>query len=757
VSISGVSLSGADAGNYNLTSNSASSTANITARTLNLSYSGVNKVYDGDQLAAVTHSDDRLSGDALTLSQSASFADKNVGTGKTVNITGISLSGADASNYALPSNSASARADITAKVLTITGLQVADKTYDGSTNTNVTQWGQVNTGVGTETLSLNHGVALFDSANVGSRTVNATGYSLADGANGGVASNYVLSSTGTSANATISKAVLQVVANNDAKFITTNDVAGYAGVSYSGFVNGESAAVLSSVPTVSRSNSNVHTAGVYTGVLVPTGGSASNYSLVYTAGDYTVVPANQLLVRMAPVTTTYGAAPTYSLASASYYDPNAQQVVTLADASVGAANVVTVNDGVGGRASFAVTPRNGSLSSAQRLRVGVYALGVSGPVTENSQNFSDTITLVGSQTVTPKPLAAVSTQGVSKVYDGTTSLNGVNFVLNAVDGTAGVANGDLVSVSGNGDYNGRNVGTQLGYVVNNLSLAGTDASNYYLVAGRSFTGNNGTITPKALTLVALTDSKVYDGSTRSRVTPASGVLAAGDSISDLTQTFDGIGVGARSLTVSAYTLNDGNGGGNYVITRVPATGTILPQEIPPQPVIERKLPASPNLSIEAAEGIASTAVATAFTLAATGEVSAQQNAGPVACEGSFVLPPPDVRTDAGAAQDAACLRVSVLRDVAQEKVGLTQIHVPHAALSAGSDFVFSVPLPVTPDDRSLQAFLRDGSVLPHWLTLDVKTNRFTASKVPAGGLPLTMRVQAGSWTMDVDLLVATNP
>ena len=48
----------------------------------------------------VTLGDNRISGDVLTLaSTSASFADKNVGTGKTVSVTGISLSGTDAANY----------------------------------------------------------------------------------------------------------------------------------------------------------------------------------------------------------------------------------------------------------------------------------------------------------------------------------------------------------------------------------------------------------------------------------------------------------------------------------------------------------------------------------------------------------------------------------------------------------------------------------------------------------------------------------
>ena len=55
---------------------------------------GVNKVYDGTTTATVTLSDDRVCGDVLTDSYTApAFADKNVGTGKPVSVTAISISG----------------------------------------------------------------------------------------------------------------------------------------------------------------------------------------------------------------------------------------------------------------------------------------------------------------------------------------------------------------------------------------------------------------------------------------------------------------------------------------------------------------------------------------------------------------------------------------------------------------------------------------------------------------------------------------
>src|SRR6202030_2966404 len=66
----------------------------INPRSLIVSATGVDKVYDGNSLASVSLSDNRISGDNLTESYaSASFEDKNVGPDKPVNVSGISAGG----------------------------------------------------------------------------------------------------------------------------------------------------------------------------------------------------------------------------------------------------------------------------------------------------------------------------------------------------------------------------------------------------------------------------------------------------------------------------------------------------------------------------------------------------------------------------------------------------------------------------------------------------------------------------------------
>ncbi|POZ60341.1 YDG domain-containing protein, partial [Chromobacterium alticapitis] len=88
VNVSGIAGNGADAGNYTLLNSTASTQANIAAKQITVSASGVNKVYDGSTAAsAKLVSAGIVSGDDVSLSGTAAFADKNAGSGKTVSVT----------------------------------------------------------------------------------------------------------------------------------------------------------------------------------------------------------------------------------------------------------------------------------------------------------------------------------------------------------------------------------------------------------------------------------------------------------------------------------------------------------------------------------------------------------------------------------------------------------------------------------------------------------------------------------------------
>ena len=116
VTLSNLSLTGEDAANYYLTTNSVSGTGIITPKNLTASFIAANKVYDGNTQANVTgSSNDIVFNDNVTFAAtSANFDNANIGTAKLVSIAGISLGGTDRANYKLLNTTATATADITA-------------------------------------------------------------------------------------------------------------------------------------------------------------------------------------------------------------------------------------------------------------------------------------------------------------------------------------------------------------------------------------------------------------------------------------------------------------------------------------------------------------------------------------------------------------------------------------------------------------------------------------------------------------------
>lgn len=105
-------------------------TGEITQRPLTVTATAADKVFDGNADAVATLSSDKLAIDTVTLSYTtASFANAFVGTGKTVTVSGISIGGAHAGNYALQNTTAFTTASITP----VLGVDAAQHAFD-STN-----------------------------------------------------------------------------------------------------------------------------------------------------------------------------------------------------------------------------------------------------------------------------------------------------------------------------------------------------------------------------------------------------------------------------------------------------------------------------------------------------------------------------------------------------------------------------------------------------------------------------------------------
>ncbi|GAA0204701.1 YDG domain-containing protein [Selenomonas dianae] len=145
VTFSGRTLTGSGAENYTITP--VTTVGTITPKPLAAGLVGsFDKTYDGN--ANVTQSlapgtnyllMGSIAGDALTLTGTGSYADKNAGTGKPVTFTGLTLTGADAGNYTLTTATLTGGGTIAPKALTMEKVAGAyfTKVYDG--NTNVTQ------------------------------------------------------------------------------------------------------------------------------------------------------------------------------------------------------------------------------------------------------------------------------------------------------------------------------------------------------------------------------------------------------------------------------------------------------------------------------------------------------------------------------------------------------------------------------------------------------------------------------------------
>jgi formylglycine-generating enzyme required for sulfatase activity len=164
-----------------------------------------NKVYDGTTTATVTGTaviSGKISTDTVTVSAgTAAFANSSVGNGKTVTFSGWTLTGADAGNYTLSAQPVNVTANITAKPVTITGLSVSNKVYDGTTTATVTGTAVISGKIGTDTVTVSAGTAAFANASVGhGKTVTFSGWSLT----GADAGNYSLSAQPASVTAYIS-------------------------------------------------------------------------------------------------------------------------------------------------------------------------------------------------------------------------------------------------------------------------------------------------------------------------------------------------------------------------------------------------------------------------------------------------------------------------------------------------------------------------------------------------------------------------
>ena len=324
VTVSGLTLTGSAAANYTLSQPTLA--ADITSATVTIT-SGLaanNKAYDGTTAATISSNTVVLAGvqsaDAANVRLStngytAAFASPTVGTGITVTVSGLTLTGSAAANYTLTQPTLTA--DITGATVTITsGLAANSKVYDGTTTATISSNSVVLAGVqGSDIanvhLSTNGYFANFASPAVGtSIAVTVSGLTLT----GSAAANYALVQPTLAADITGATVTITsgLAANSKVCDGTTTATISSNTVVLAGVQSADSANV--------RLSTNGYTAtfaspAVGSGVVVTvsgltlTGSAAANYTLTQPTltADITPGPVSMLAFTTQPGSANAGA------------------------------------------------------------------------------------------------------------------------------------------------------------------------------------------------------------------------------------------------------------------------------------------------------------------------------------------------------------------------------------------------------------------------------------------------------------------
>jgi hypothetical protein len=560
VTVSGVTLNDGNGGaNYTVSylSNAAST---INPAAITVSANNAVKTYDGTLSAADTAAlvsgtlyHNASNGNALDTLSGGSFAytDPNAGTGnKIVTVGGVTLNdGNSGGNYTV-TYANNTTSTINQAPLNFVGA-VTERAYDGTLNAALS--GYTLTGlVGTQTLSASATGAQFTDKNAGSgKTVNISGISLADGTNGGLASNYHIGSTAT-ATGIIDPKLLSVNAVVADKVYDGNAAATLLSYGLSGFVGSETVVpVFTGSAAFADKNVANNKAVTITGINLLNG---TNGGL---AGNYSVAPTASSTANITPAALHVAGV----VAVDKVYDGTTAAVLNTQG---------SILTGVIGSDNVQVGSITGSYLTKD-VGVNKPIVGISNFVLTGTDAVDYTIVQPSGLTasITPRSLT-VSAVGNNKVYDATTAAT-ATLSDNRIAG-------DVLGITSTDAFTDKNVGNGKYLAVANISISGTDAHNY--VANTS-TATFANITPATLTITAAGADKVYNATAAAAVTLSDTPL--GSDVVGLTYStaaFADKNVGqAKTITVSGIS-GSGSDAGNYVIpTFATATGNVTPATI----------------------------------------------------------------------------------------------------------------------------------------------------------------------------------
>ena len=571
VNITGLTLGGADAGNYNLLSSTATATADITKANIS-AITGItadDKIYDGNNVATLVSTGASFTGaylidDLSVASSTGRFTDKNVGNGKTVNITGLTLGGADAENYNLLSTTATATADITkADISTISGITANNKIYDSTTDATLNTGAAVFNGmVSGDVLNVATSTGTFQSEHVGTGiTVDITNLSLG----GTDAGNYNLVTNTAIASADISPfgisaitGITGITANNKTYDGNTDADLDIHLAAFPGSISGDDLTVATY--TGQFSDKNVGTGKLVSITGLSLGGlDAPNYILLNTTASTTADITKADIAKITGITAenkTYngGKVAALKLSGAVFDGIIGYDVLTVGTGAVGEFNNKNVGD---------------------TKPVSISGLTLGGA---DAGNYNLVLTTADTTAnITQANIAAIT--GIiaeDKVYDS----NKVATLNFSVAGFTGIIGTDVLTVAtgASGEFNNKDVGVNKLVSVTGLSLDGADAGNYNLVLKTAST--NADITKADISAITgiTAESRAYNSTTGATLnaTAASFTGKKGSdslTVATSTGTFTDPHVGTdKTVNITNLTLG-GSDAGNYNLLSNVATTT----------------------------------------------------------------------------------------------------------------------------------------------------------------------------------------
>jgi hypothetical protein len=559
VAVTGLVLSGAQAGNYTLASSSITAKGAITPKSV--SATGItadNKVYDGNTSATVNvtnaTSTGFIGGDevfVIATGATGTFSSKDVGS-RTVSITGLSLGGDDRANYTLSPTTASTTATITQKVLT-PSFTASNKTYDGNNTAVIASATPIGVVPG-ETVEIEGGTATFDTKDVGNnKEVTASGFTLTSKPPS-AANNYTLSATPVTALANITQRPITVTAAARTKGYGEVDPALTYSLTTGTLATGETlAGTLTRQP-----GENVGTYPILVGTLAS---SNLNYLITYVGANLTITVKTLTVTGLTVNNKQYDqtATATFDLTKAALVG------VALKSDGITLEDVTLVTSGITGQ--FVDNKGNADVNAGVNKSVAISGLVLGGA---DIANYTLVSTMTSTATIFPRDITITAIRAAEKIYDGTTTA--------VITGTfEGVLSPDKITLASTGDFDTKHVGVGKTVTATNFILGGTDRANYNLANATTTLTTTSFITIRPINVTAQTDSKTYDGTVSSAVSPVGDALQTGDTYTTQgTQSFDTKNAGTgKILTATGAVISDGNSGNNYAITYLTNTTGVI--------------------------------------------------------------------------------------------------------------------------------------------------------------------------------------